>query len=405
MRLSKVAITLACLLMALAGSGVISLLLCSTLFAALILTSLLSVSSMGLLVLLSGNILVALVLVSLAPFLLRAASKYLRKKSKRYHLYSREICDKQKATGATKTLGFFHPYCNAGGGGERVLWSAINAISESHPEYHCIVYTGDNDISDASILETARLRFGMEVNPQRVTFIHLQTRPFVEAELYPRFTMLLQSLASLLMAVEALLSFVPNIFIDTMGYAFVLPVFCYMGPCPVAAYVHYPTISTDMLKKVENREECFNNSSNVSASALFSTAKLWYYRAFAQLYGMAGGCASVILTNSTWTYNHIVSLWWNSASERTRIVYPPCDVSALSQLSLSGRKNVIISVAQFRPEKNHALQLNALKCFKDRNRSNDQQVRGIFLNGGNSYDERENIFPLSFLLSSLSSMC
>lgn len=26
------------------------------------------------------------------------------------------------------TIGLFHPYCNAGGGGERVLWVAINAI-------------------------------------------------------------------------------------------------------------------------------------------------------------------------------------------------------------------------------------------------------------------------------------
>ena len=25
-------------------------------------------------------------------------------------------------------IGFFHPYCNAGGGGERVLWTAIRAL-------------------------------------------------------------------------------------------------------------------------------------------------------------------------------------------------------------------------------------------------------------------------------------
>ena len=28
----------------------------------------------------------------------------------------------------TVVVGFFHPYCNAGGGGERVLWSAIRAL-------------------------------------------------------------------------------------------------------------------------------------------------------------------------------------------------------------------------------------------------------------------------------------
>ena len=31
--------------------------------------------------------------------------------------------------GQTPTVvGFFHPYCNAGGGGERVLWVAIRAL-------------------------------------------------------------------------------------------------------------------------------------------------------------------------------------------------------------------------------------------------------------------------------------
>jgi alpha-1,2-mannosyltransferase len=29
-----------------------------------------------------------------------------------------------------KVFGFFHPYCNDGGGGERVLWAAIRALHE-----------------------------------------------------------------------------------------------------------------------------------------------------------------------------------------------------------------------------------------------------------------------------------
>lgn len=29
------------------------------------------------------------------------------------------------------TIGFFHPFCNSGGGGERVLWSAIKALQDS----------------------------------------------------------------------------------------------------------------------------------------------------------------------------------------------------------------------------------------------------------------------------------
>ena len=29
-------------------------------------------------------------------------------------------------------VGFFHPYCNAGGGGERVLWIAIKALQNKY---------------------------------------------------------------------------------------------------------------------------------------------------------------------------------------------------------------------------------------------------------------------------------
>ena len=266
---------------------------------------------------------------------------------------------------ATKTLGFFHPYCNAGGGGERVLWSAINSVCERYPHYHCVVYTGDTDASPEQIAAKAKARFGVTVDLQRVTFAYLHTRPFVEAGWYPHFTMLMQSLASLILGAEALLLHEPSVFIDTMGYAFVLPLFAAVAKCHVAAYVHYPTISTDMLDKVQSRKADFNNDDRVSRSAALSTVKLWYYRLFSFLYGLAGNTASVVMANSTWTCNHILALWW-LVQDSTQIVYPPCDVSQLTTLPLEGRERVVVSVAQFRPEKNHAKQLKALRLYLDK---------------------------------------
>lgn len=32
------------------------------------------------------------------------------------------------AQNSSPTVAFFHPYCNAGGGGERVLWCALRAL-------------------------------------------------------------------------------------------------------------------------------------------------------------------------------------------------------------------------------------------------------------------------------------
>lgn len=81
-----------------------------------------------------------------------------------------------------------------------------------------------------------------------------------------------------------------------------------------------------------------------------------YYRIFAKIYGFCGSFANIVMVNSTWTKGHIDQLWHT----KSEIVYPPCDTERLNALPLKGRKSMIISVAQFRPEKDHSLQLKSL---------------------------------------------
>lgn len=80
--------------------------------------------------------------------------------------------------------------------------------------------------------------------------------------------------------------------IDTSGWAFMYPLLRLSG-VRVACYTHYPTISTDMLKRVQTRQAAFNNSSSIASSTLKSAAKVVYYYMFATLYGAVGGCANV----------------------------------------------------------------------------------------------------------------
>jgi alpha-1,2-mannosyltransferase len=63
----------------------------------------------------------------------------------------------------------------------------------------------------------------------------------------------------------------------------------------VIAYVHYPTISSDMLEKVASRRSDYNNSSRVASSPTLSFIKLVYYRVFAWGYGLAGSCTDEIM--------------------------------------------------------------------------------------------------------------
>lgn len=63
------------------------------------------------------------------------------------------------------------------------------------------------------------------------------------------------------------------------------------------------------------------------------------------------------MVNSSWTENHILSLW--ECPFKTHRVYPPCEVSHLKKLQHAAADDtiVIMSISQFRPEKDHPLQL------------------------------------------------
>ncbi|EDQ87667.1 uncharacterized protein MONBRDRAFT_27085 [Monosiga brevicollis MX1] len=273
----------------------------------------------------------------------------------------------QKRTGQHRsTVAFFHPFCNAGGGGERVLWSAIQAVHRVHPDYHVLLYSGDTDATADMILTRAAERFGLVIDARRVTIAFLHTRSYVEAHHYPHFTMLLQSLGSLVLGLEAICLHRPDVFLDTMGYAFVLPLVRLLAGSRVGCYVHYPTISTDMLSKVRDRRADFNNDVTVGRSQLLTQVKLLYYNIFALAYGLAGAFAAVVMTNSSWTHNHIRQLWFGSP-RHARVVYPPCDTSGLEHLDIDRpREQLIVSVAQFRPEKDHALQIEAFALLHQR---------------------------------------
>lgn len=157
--------------------------------------------------------------------------------------------------------------------------------------------------------------------------------------------MLGQSLGSLILAYEAISSFVPDVFIDTMGYAFTLPFVSSVLEIPTAAYVHYPTISTDMLGRVSG----------------VSVVKQGYWRLFALVYGYVCRQMDLLWSNSSWTGGHVQQLTGKRITKgEIRVIFPPCDTKALTALPLSPREKSIIYVAQFRPEKDH---ITVLKAF------------------------------------------
>lgn len=114
---------------------------------------------------------------------------------------------------------------------------------------------------------------------------------------FPRFTLLLQSIAECAVAFEGLIRFLPEIFIDTTGCPLSMPLFRFLGGCRVACYVHYPTITSQMIKRVEAGTEMYNNASFIAKSEKLTSAKLLYYQLFARMYKFAGKTADVVMVN------------------------------------------------------------------------------------------------------------
>ena len=307
-------------------------------------------------------------------------------------------------------VGFFHPFCNAGGGGERVLWAAIRATQSQWPKAVCVVYTGDHDATKETILERVKIRFNIHLHPPSVVFLYLSTRRYVLASMYPHFTLLGQSLGSLILAYDAFSLLVPDIFIDTMGYAFTLAFskFCF-PKVPTAAYVHYPTISTDMLESLDSKEA---KGLNAGAGVGWrGKAKKRYWHLFASAYSWVGRDVDVVMTNSSWTQTHIRSLWGPSRRKRRKtmdveVLFPPVAVKELenaiqiSEESEKQRQKALVYIAQFRPEKNHSLVLRAMAEFLH----SDSAARGtklVLIGSVRDSDDRTRVYELRLLAHEL----
>ena len=83
------------------------------------------------------------------------------------------------------------------------------ALQEQFREATIYIYTGDVDEGEgkggpSSILSRAAQRFNIRVHEENVRFVYMKRRKWVEAETFPSFTLLGQSMGSVLLAYEAL---------------------------------------------------------------------------------------------------------------------------------------------------------------------------------------------------------
>ncbi|KAF7548907.1 hypothetical protein G7046_g8509 [Stylonectria norvegica] len=303
---------------------------------------------------------------------------------------------------------------NAGGGGERVLWAAIRATQDRWPNAKCVVYTGDHDATKDVILSRVKNRFNIELHPPTIVFLYLSKRDWVLPSTWSRFTLLGQSVGSIILAWDAFSLLVPDIFIDTMGYAFALGFSKFLFPkVPTCAYIHYPTISTDMLDSLDPSSPVGSQGVNAGKGVgAQGSAKRVYWQLFARLYSRVGSSVDVVMTNSTWTQAHVTKLWgpYRAGKNKTDpivAVYPPVAVRELeqevevSEASEKQREKLIVYIAQFRPEKNHQLIVQSFAEFLKTSSDASKNARLVLIGSVRDDSDSKRVYQLRLLVNEL----
>ncbi|XBW35172.1 hypothetical protein QEN19_000733 [Hanseniaspora menglaensis] len=301
-----------------------------------------------------------------------------------------QLCDNvsKQNTGNKFIIGIFHPFCNSGGGGERVLWELCYAILQKYtsPEIKIAIYTGDVDMSPAQIIEKVDDKFGIKLDIKRICFIYLKGRDRVEGKNWTRFTLLMQAISSILLFKDAISKLPPDCFIDTMGYPFVYPFMKYLYDIPVLSYTHYPIIQKDML-----------NMNKLSTFKKIYWSSLYYW------YKFCGNSVDYSVVNSTWTKNHMDLMWKMIPNT---IIYPPClsseETNNKGQIFLKkeNKKWQCVLVAQFRPEKRHSLAIKEFsKYLKSESTINlgKKPLKLIFIGSTRSHEDDKYLKSLEKL--------
>jgi alpha-1,2-mannosyltransferase len=306
-----------------------------------------------------------------------------------------------------KTFAFFHPHASGGGGGERVLWKMIQYL-QLQTTLEIVIYTIDPPSTcEKELRRDAERRFDVSI-PRPVRLVSLEEhRDCLTPQ--PFLSLVLESYGTMTLAKHALQKFQPDVFCDTTGCAFTFAVVRWMCPDTwIMAYVHYPTISTDMMAWEWSRQQ--QQQESFLKRRLRTIIKLVYYWCFAIGYGLVGSLADLVMVNSTWTYRHIASLW-RFSSHPIRIVYPPCRVpDTLPTTSMmTRRKPTIVSIGQFRPEKNHTLQIQAISKLLEKhpelkssnNTKNEPQLQLLLIGSCRNDADRGRLEELQALVTTL----
>lgn len=304
-----------------------------------------------------------------------------------------------------KLYGFFHPYANNGGGGEKVLWQAVHSTLACNDNNIAIVYTVNYN-APLEITQKVFNKFNIHLDTKRVVFIYIRRfGHLIDNEYWKHFTLIGQIFGSIMVSLECMFELSPDIWIDTIGLPGSYLLVSRILKIPILAYVHYPIIQQDMFTKLKLNLDGFKVS-DWKILAKFGYWKLMFY-----FYVYLGSLVDITLANGSWTFNHLAKIWvWNNQLGSTMtILYPPCGTEfpnpyISKQLELK-RANKMIYIAQFRPEKRHDLVLTEYVKFLEEFQTSKTSIKQlptiIFLGSCRTKDDTKHLNYIKQLVDDL----
>lgn len=273
-----------------------------------------------------------------------------------------------------KKLPCWSLICFAGGGGEACLWLLLREAIErasllTAKPLRFTLFVHKNTPHIRTLLSNVDRDFGIKFPSYSDAFVG----PVVESgdatrltktvtlklvrlyssqllfEKYSFATQMLQFFAGGLVGLEAAIKTKGNyrdIIWDTMGITSAVATFSWLT-CQFRrrcfCYIHYPFISPALR---------LNKNLPLYRKLYLSTLKM--------MYRTSGNCYSRPVTvNSTFTKTGIESLW-NLNEKDVSMCFPPVTCPSTGFSLTNRRPNTILSLAQFRPEKNHTAQIEAV---------------------------------------------
>jgi alpha-1,2-mannosyltransferase len=156
----------------------------------------------------------------------------------------------------TKSIGFLHPFrsiiyfsklslyfSDAGGGGERVLWTMIKTLQSRYPTTKLMLFSSFNGNNENIMQNLISRQFGLPLSLDAFTIQRLRLAYLLDPKYHPLCTLFSQNIASIILVSELLLKSKewPHVIIDTHGLPFCYPIFWLVG-IKVITYLHYPII-------------------------------------------------------------------------------------------------------------------------------------------------------------------